>query len=451
MAPTHNGAPPQVEFVKAEKLAGADYNPRRIDKRQLEALATSLREDPRFFLQRPCLVNRRADGQLVVYAGNMRLAAAKANGQTMIPCLIETIPIEQEKVRNLKDNNAYGEYVDAELAGLVYGLTEGGQELSTIGFSPRELSALYTEGLIAAGGTPPADEVPEPPVEAVSKRGEVYQLGPHRLMCGDSTKIEDVLALMQGETAQLFATDPPYLVDYTGKDRPGGGHDWSDDYHEVDIKDAEGFLRSVFTHALVVIDEHAAIYCWHSHRRVALIARIWHELDLLLHQQIIWVKPAALMTFAFYPWRHEPCLMGWRRGHKPAHFGMRKGLSSVWVVGLERPGDPTSPDYYTDLWELDWEGRKRNSGGLHPTTKPVGVFEIPMRVHTKVGELCYEPFSGSGSQLIAAERLQRKCYAMEIEPRFVDVARDRYAIFTREPRWAARPADVMTQLQLVSA
>ena len=182
MAPSANGAPPQVEFVSATALAVADYNPRRIDKRQLEALSQSLREDPRFFLQRPCLVNKRPDGRMVVYAGNMRLQAARANGQTMIPCLIESIPVEQEQIRNLKDNNAYGEYVDDGLAGLVYGLTEGGQDLSTIGFSPRELSALYTEGLIAAGGTPPADEVPEPPVVAVSKRGEVYELGPHRLM-----------------------------------------------------------------------------------------------------------------------------------------------------------------------------------------------------------------------------------------------------------------------------
>jgi len=151
----HGAASPRIEFVPVDQLSTADYNPRRIEAPKLEALQRSLREDPRFFLQRPCLVNRRKNGQLVIYAGNMRYEAAKANGQDAIPCLIDTISVNQEKLRNLKDNNAYGEYVDEALAGMIYGLREAGTDLSALGFSPREVSALYTEGLIAAGGTPP--------------------------------------------------------------------------------------------------------------------------------------------------------------------------------------------------------------------------------------------------------------------------------------------------------
>ena len=106
-----------------------------------------------------------------------------------------------------------------------------------------------------------------------------------------------------------------------------------------------------------------------------------------------------------------------------------KNVSSIWQLSLLRSGDPTSPEYYTDIWELDWEGKKRSSA-IHPTVKPTEVFAIPMRIHTQPGDLCYEPFSGSGTQIIAAERVNRRCYAMEIEPIFCDVAVKRWEDFT---------------------
>jgi len=207
---------------------------------------------------------------------------------------------------------------------------------------------------------------------------------------------------MNGEKASLFATDPPYLVDYTGADRPNGGHDWSDLYREVDIKDAAGFLRAVFTSALSVCQDNAAWYCWHAHKRAALIEQIWSALGVLNHQQIVWVKPAAIPTHSYYPWRHEPCLMGWKQGNKPPHNG--DNSHSV-----------------TSVWELDWEGSARPVGAEHPTQKPIEVFAIPMRRHTQSGGICYEPFSGSGSQIIAGERLGRSVRAMELQPVFVDI------------------------------
>jgi DNA modification methylase len=132
---------------------------------------------------------------------------------------------------------------------------------------------------------------------------------------------------------------------------------------------------------------------------------------VLNHQQIVWVKPCALHGFSFWPYRHEPCLMGWRKGHKPDH-----------------DGDNTHA--LTTVWEIDWEGKARIIGNEHPTQKPVALFERPIQKHTRPGAICYEPFCGSGSQLIAAERLERKCYALEIEPRFCDVAVRRWEAFT---------------------
>ena len=120
----------------------------------------------------------------------------------------------------------------------------------------------------------------------------------------------------------------------------------------------------------------------------------------------------------------------WKRGERPAFKSSDKSIGTIWPVGFVKSGDPTTPEYYTDVWEVDWDGKKRPSGFKHPTSKPVELFAIPMRVHTIPGDICYEPFSGSGSQIIAAEKLGRKCYAMEIEPYFVDVAVKRWEAWT---------------------
>ena len=129
-------------------------------------------------------------------------------------------------------------------------------------------------------------------------------------------------------------------------------------------------------------------------------------------------------------WRHEPCLLMWVKGSPPPYKPKDKSIGTVWNIGYLKTGDPTTPEYYTDVWELDWEGKKRNPGLEHPTVKPVEVFAIPMRVHTKPGDICYEPFCGSGSQIIAAEKLDRRCYAMELEPVFIDVAVKRWEEWT---------------------
>ncbi len=255
------------------------------------------------------------------------------------------------------------------------------------------------------------DDVPEPPEEPVTKPGDLWILGEHRLLCGDATNLDDVRRLMDGRTAALFETDPPYLVDYTGADRPNdSGKDWSDRYHEIEIKDAGGFFAAVFRNATKVTQPDAAWYCWHAHKRAALIEKIWAELDVLNHQQIVWVKPVAMHTYSMWPWRHEPCLMGWRKGNKPAHDG-------------------DNSHRCTTVWEIDWEGKARIVGNEHPTQKPVELFERPMSKHTKPGAICIEPFSGSGSQIVAAERMERRCFALEIEPRFCDVAVQRWEEF----------------------
>ncbi|MEO6594688.1 MAG: DNA methyltransferase [Planctomycetota bacterium] len=192
----------------------------------------------------------------------------------------------------------------------------------------------------------------------------------------------------------------PYLVDYTGERPNASGKDWTATYREIDIKDADGFFRAVFINVLEVLGPKGAIYCWHAHKRCGDIQRIWRDLGILDHQQIIWVKPSPVFGRVYWHFRHEPCVMGWRQGDKPEHDGVHE---------------------HDSVWECNWDGKARVAGD-HPTSKPVELFVRPMKKHTNVGNVVWEPFSGSGSQLIGAERTGRRCRAIEISPPFIDVA-----------------------------
>ncbi len=246
--------------------------------------------------------------------------------------------------------------------------------------------------------------------------GQLWILGDHRLLCGDSTSPADVTRLMNGEKAVLFATDPPYLVDYTGEnhpgtkasqDRPSLNKDWSSSYRDFDGSEQgdglyDGFIKVAVE---IAIREDAAWYCWHASRRQAMVEAAWEKHGAFVHQQVLWCKDRAILTRSWYLWQHEPCFFGWVRGKKPPKNVAASPLSTVWSL----PSVSRSED-------ID-----------HPTIKPVEVFAIPMRQHTEPGDICYEPFSGSGTQIVAAEQTRRRCYAMEVAPEFLAVGIQRWA------------------------
>ena len=418
---------PEIRSVWLKDIVEDSENPRAISDEALSGLRQSLEK----FGYVDLLVVNKRDMKLI--AGHQRLKILKDAGVKRVKAVFVDFDEAKRRMLNITLNNQQiCGYFTAQIIPLLEQIRNSYpddyvslrlQELR------EELNDLEEENI---GKTLP-DDIPEAPKEAITRPGDLWVLGQHRLLCGDSTKEEDVGLLMQGEKAALFATDPPYCVDYTGLNKPNSGKDWSDVYHEVDIKDAEEFFRSFLQVGLAHIADKAPIYVWHASRRYALLEKVFNELGILAHQTIVWVKPAAIQTFSIYYWRHEPCLLGWKKGHKPFFRVSQNKIGSVWYVGLEREGDPTDAEYYYDIWEVDWQGKKRPPQEVgHPTIKPTEVFAIPMRVHTKPGDICFEPFSGSGSQIIAGERMNRRVFAMELEPVFCDVAVKRWEEFTGE-------------------
>jgi DNA modification methylase len=393
----------QIEFWPIGRIKEYDGNPRQISDAAVAAVARSIRE---FGFKVPVLVDK--DGTLI--AGHTRVRAARLEGLTELPVILaDDLTPEQVRAFRIADNKLHELATwDNELLSIELSELQSAEfALDVIGFDGDELAKLL--GSDAVEGLCDPDDVPEPPEEAITKPGDLWILGDHRLLCGDSTSADDIARLLGGEKAALCATDPPYLVDYTGERPNDSGKDWTANYREIDIKDADGFFRSLFTNIVANLAPNAAIYCWHAHKRQALIARVWDDLGILDHQQIIWVKPTPVFGRVFWHFKHEPCMMGWIKGSQPPHDG-DQSVSSVW--------------------EIDWEGKSRIVGNEHPTQKPVEIFARPMRKHTNRGDVCFEPFSGSGSQLIAAEQLGRRCYAMEVSPVFVDVAVRRWETFT---------------------
>jgi DNA modification methylase len=393
-----------VEWVEIGRVFCSPSNPRQNDQ-AVDAVAASLR---RFGFQQPLVA--KPSGEVI--AGNTRLKAATSLGLGQVPVVwFEGSDLEATAYA-IADNRTheFAQWDDVALARLLVELRSE-DALDGVGYDDADIDALLAE--LGAHDSADLEDAgaQEPPAVARTRRGDLWVLGTHRLLCGDSTSAADMARLMAGETATLLATDPPYLVDYDGTNHPAehhrkagrkapagkevGNRHW-DAY--IDPDSSVEFFASFLEVALAHCTERAPIYQWHATRRQALVEAAWRQNGLLVHQTIVWAKSRGVLTRSHYLWQHEPCFYGWREGMQP-----------------ERERRPATT--LTTVWELDSE-----SDGIHPTQKPLRVFEIPIESHTRPGEVCLEPFSGSGTQLVAAERLGRRCFAMELSPAFVDAA-----------------------------
>lgn len=397
----------QVEMRAVSGLTPYAKNARAHSKEQVAKIVNAIKK---WGWTMPILVDE--DGEVI--AGHGRLLAAEALKIEQVPVIVARgWSVEKRRAYAIADNQlALEASWDKKLLGdELIELSRLDFDLSLIGFDPTELKILMH--LHTFGGT--LDVVPDAPEdkEVVSKPGDLWILGNHRLLCGDSTSGEDMKRLMNGQRAHLLATDPPYLVDYDGTGHPIDHHikagritktpgklignkRW-DDY--VDPKNGAEFFASFLANAIAHCVDRVPIYQWYATRRQALVEEAWKRNRLLVHQMIVWVKSRGILTRSHYLWQHEPCFYGWVEGKQP-----EKG---------RRP-DTTS----TTVWSLAHAGEPKN---LHPTIKPLEIFTRPIEAHTKADEICLEPFSGSGTQIVAAESLSRRCFAMEISPPFVDV------------------------------
>jgi DNA modification methylase len=397
-----------VEWWPIEKPVAYARNARVCPESAVAKVAGSIKE---FGFKNPILV----DGEGVIIAGHTRLLAAQRLELVEVPVIVcaDLSPAKVKALRLADNRSAQETSWDDELLALELEELLGLEfDLALTGFEPDELAAFLAEE--TEGLTDP-DLVPEPPEEPVSKPSDLYLLGAHRLLCGDATNADDVQKLMARKRATLMATDPPYLVDYQGGAHPAseanGGADTKDKHwdtyidHEHSVEFYVDFLRTALDHALT---EHAAIYQWFGIMRTEVIWQSWREVGLLPHQVLIWLKTRSVLTYSHFMWNYEPMMYGWPEGHMPK---------------VKPPADAKA------VWEIG-SAIEDGASGIHPTQKPVETIRRPIAYHTKPGGLIYEPFSGSGTALIAAEETGRVCYAMEQSPQFVDVAVARWEAFT---------------------
>ena len=385
----------KVEMMAVERLVPYARNPRQNDN-AVDAVAASIRE---FGFRVPVV----CDESMTLLTGHTRLKAAHKLGLKEIPVHVaENLTEAQKKAFRIADNKLgeLAEWDNDLLALELEDLRMADFDLGTLAFDEGEVDELLASLDATPEGETDAGEVPEVQPEAISKFGDVWLLGRHRIMCGDSTDAGSVALLMNGERAQLMQTDPPYGVDYNNAERvnPGVAND------DMTGDELQAFLEAIIRAALPNLDPHAAFYLWHPMLTQGTFFAAAAAADILIHRQIIWAKPSLLLGRGDYHWQHELCFYGWVRGNRPPFYGPRN---------------------QTTLWPMGKETSKE-----HPTAKPVCLWLPPIQNHTKAGEVMYEPFSGSGSQIIAAEQTGRRCYAMELSPQYVDVAVRRWQQFT---------------------
>lgn len=414
---------PKVRVVSIAQLVLDGNNANKGTKRGRELLEKSLE---RYGAGRSVVVDRYHR----VIAGNKTVEAARAAGMESIT-VIETDGSSLVAVRrgdlDLKKDKRARELAIADNRVSELDLEWNPEVLATLDvdlkqfWNENELNSLLKDfrNTDLAVPEPKLDQAAELQKKWKTARGQIWEIGGHRLICGDSTKGSDVVALMDGNNAKLCATDPPYLVSYDAKNHPskdfsdGKNKDWKGRYADKQKTEPLGpFYEAFLRHSLSVCEANAAIYVWHASQRQIEVEKAMRECGILVHQQIIWVKNKPVLTHSFYMWQHEPCFFGWKQGNKPKR----------------NPGD-----FPTTVWQIDVpilpgvESR-------HPTEKPLQLFITPILLHTQSGDVCYEPFSGSGTHLCAAEKTGRRCFAMEIEPAFVAVALERLSEMGVKPK-----------------
>ena len=381
-----------IESRKLSELNPAVYNPRKELKpgdSEFEKLKHSIES---FGYVELIVVNNRTGNTVI--SGHQRLSVLKHLGYNEAECVIVDTDAESEKALNIAMNKVSGDWDKDKLALLIADLQGADFDVSITGFDPGEIDDLFKDSLKDGIKDDDFDVDAELHKPALTKPGDVWLLGRHRLVCGDSTKADTFTALMDGKLANLVVTDPPYNVNYEG----AAGKIKNDNMGNEAFYD---FLLAAFTNTEAAMAQDASIYVFHADTEGLNFRKAFSDAGFQLSGCCIWKKPSLVLGRSPYQWQHEPVLFGWKKKGKHNWYTNRK---------------------QTTIWEF--EKPKKNAD--HPTMKPIALVAYPIMNSSLTNCIVLDPFGGSGSTLIACEQSDRICFTIELDEKYCDVIVKRY-------------------------
>lgn len=404
----------EIKELPLKELKPAAYNPRKKLKKgdkEYEKIKQSLLK---FGYVDPIIVNE----DLTVIGGHQRLTVLKDLDYETAKCVIVKLSKEDEKALNIALNKITGQWDDALLADLLLDLQESDFNLDLTGFEPPEIDNILSNVHDKELSEDKFDVEEELKKPTVSRHGDIWQLGKHRVICGDSTKSETYDQLLGDKKANLVVTDPPYNVDV----EETAGKILNDNMSDRDFYQ---FLLSMFTQVENHMETDASIYVFHADTEGLNFRKAFKDAGFYLSGCCIWKKNSLVLGRSPYQWQHEPCLYGWKKKGKHQWFSDRK---------------------QTTIWEYD----RPKSSKDHPTMKPIQLMAYPIQNSSMRGTIVLDPFLGSGSTLIAADQTGRVCYGIELDEKFVDVIVKRYIEVTGDTEVTVqRNHEVLTYNQVL--
>ncbi len=418
----------EIQKISVERLIPATYNPRKDLKPgdpEFEKLKRSVEE---FGYVEPIIWNRRTG---VVIGGHQRLKVLQHLGYTEVDCVVLDIDEQKEKALNVALNKISGEWDMPLLTALLKDLNEGGFDATITGFDVTELSAMFDDQSEIV-----EDDVPEVAPEEekpFTQAGDRWILGNHILYCGDSTKQTDVDALMDGVVADLVITDPPYNVAYEGSN---GLTIQNDNMPEAQFV---AFLTDAFTQMRRNMKAGAPFYIWHAETEGGAFRQSCSAALGKVRQMLIWNKNSFTMGHQDYQWKHEACIYGWTDG--AGHFFVDDRTQATVIEDKRIDINKLKKEEMRELLREIFSDKisttvlnedKPSKNGDHPTMKPLKLLARLVKNSSRQGEIVLDTFGGSGSTLITCQQLGRRCYTMELDPKYADVIVKRYLKFTGE-------------------
>lgn len=414
-----------IQMVALTDLKPYERNSRTHSDTQIAQIIASIGE---FGWTNPILI----DEEKGIIAGEGRYRAAAKMGLAEAPCIeLAGLTEAQKRAYVIADNKlALNAGWDEKLLSLEIGaLQDMDFDLSLMGFDADELAALLNPD--GKPGLTDPDEVPQTPETPANRPGDLWILGPHRLLCGDSTQAPEVARLMDRQMADMIFTDPPYNIDYIGRGKITTVTIENDNKSDLEF---ERFLTTVFSNCHAYTKAGAGAYIFHASRTQKEFERALSAAGFVIKNQIIWNKPILVFERSDYHWKHEPCFYLGKAGQKTIFYANRKH-TTVWdfqkteqqLVDWARKQKRLKAEGKTTIWSMR---RDANKDYVHPTQKPAELIGYALANSSKAGDVILDLFGGSGSTIIACERANRICHMMELDPKYCDVIIERWQNFT---------------------